>query len=191
VFIGFGPVARGVQTLINLGAMLVLCGVQAHFSLGHAGLTLADAGVFVGLAFVTFQQSRMVRKGVQITHQAISVRSHWFERSVPLADVATVVIPHSIKPLHVLASDGGYGSAGLSLAFVDPRRDRVAREAARDRAIELLGDSGVLLTSEPLTWATGAYRDSDQMTTRVIGWTAADTAWAVPVFLVWLAVVLL
>lgn len=191
MFIGFGPVARGIQTTLNLGAMLVLFMVQALFSLDHHGLVLADAAVFAGLVFVTFQQSRMLRKGVRITGDRLSVSSHWFERSVPVSHAATLVVPIGARPVKVVAADGGYASAALSLAFVEPAQDRARREAARDRAAELLADSGVLVTEEPLTWATGAYRDSDHLKRRVIAWTVTDTAWSLPVFLAWLALVLL
>lgn len=191
MFIGFGPVARGLQTSLNLGAMLVLFTVQAVFSLGHRGLVLADAAVFVGLVFVTFQQSRMLSKGVQIAGDTIRVRSHWFERTVPLSHAATLVVPHSAKPVKVVAADGGYASAALSLALMEPAQDKAMRDAARDRAADLLAPSGVLVTHEPMAWASGAFRDSDHIRLRVMTWTVTDTAWAVPVVLVWLAIVLL
>lgn len=191
MFLGFGPVARGLQMSLNLGAMLVLFMVQALFSLGRHAFTLADGAVFLGLVFVTFQQSRMLRKGLQVTADAVSVRTHWFEPRVALSQASAVVIPHGAKPVKVVAADGGYASAALALTFLDPPQDKAVRDAARARVDALLSEEGVLVTAEPFTWATGTHRESDQMRRRVIAWTLTDTAWSVPVFLAWLALVLL
>ena len=191
MFVGFGPVVKGIQCTINIVAMLLVAIVAAVLSTGRAVPNAVDVIALVIILVLALLNARTSRKGALFGGADVVVRGHVFERVVELANVTAVVIPNPPGVLKVTAADGGFASIKISANMLEMPADRKWRREALARLAAALGPRGIYVSEIPVAWAPGLNRATPMVAKRTMAGSRADVVWLAASFTLWLLLTLL